>query len=254
MSRSERDELEAYRFVPRSKLRYVTAGIDVASFNGSFGGAAFRQRIGVHDGTILIGSAGRLTAQKDPATFLKTAAALLAKGVPAHFAWAGDGELKSPAQDLARQLGIAKHVTFLGYCFDLRPFLDALDVFALTSRYESFGYVTCEAMAMAKPVVATDVSGSNELVLNNETGYLVDVANPQNIAGALADLATDPKLRRRMGEAGRARARKLYDLTRMIRDLEQVYRELYTAARELPRDNRRSAAGIAAFEAEANRS
>ena len=61
---------------------------------------------------------------------------------------------------MARKLGIERrHVTFLGYCPDLRPFLDALDIFALTSRYESFGYVSCGAMAMGKPVVATNVSG-----------------------------------------------------------------------------------------------
>jgi len=118
-------------------------------------------------------------------------------------------------------------VTFLGYCPDLRPFLDALDIFVLTSRYESFGYVTCEAMAMGKPVVATNVSGSNELVVHGVTGYLVDVADAQGLAGAFDNLAADWKLRRRMGEAGRARARKHYDLRRMIQDVEQIYRELF---------------------------
>jgi glycosyltransferase involved in cell wall biosynthesis len=246
VSRSERDELETYHLVARSNLRYATAGINVAAYTGSFGGGDLRRQIGVPDETILIGSAGRVTAQKDPATFLNAAAKSLETGLRAHFAWAGGGDLLPASQELARNLGIEHHVTFLGYCPDLRPFLDAIDIFALTSRYESFGYVTCEAMAMGKPVVATNVSGSNELVLPGVTGYLVDVADAQGLAAAIEDLAVDCKLRRRMGEAGRARAWEHYDLRRMIRDVEQVYRELFRAGHKVGGDPR--TAGIAALE------
>jgi glycosyltransferase involved in cell wall biosynthesis len=246
VSQSERDELENYRFVSRSKLRYVTAGIDTAAYVGPFGGSDLRSQIGVPEGTVLIGSAGRVTSQKDPATFLKAAANLLERGVRAHFAWAGTGDLLAASRTLAGDLGIERHVTFLGYRPDLRPFLDAVDIFALTSRYESFGYVTCEAMAMGKPVVATNVSGSNELVLPGETGYLVDVADSQRLATALEELAVDCKLRRRLGEAGRARAWEHYDLRRMIRDVEQIYRELFWAGHEVGGDRR--TAGFAALE------
>ena len=248
VSRSERDELETYQLVPRSKLRYATAGIDVEAYVGSFGGCDLRRQIGVPDGSILIGSAGRVTSQKDPATFLNAAAKTLESGVNAHFAWAGSGDLQSTSQSMARNLGIEKKVTFLGYCPDLRPFLDALDIFALTSRYESFGYVTCEAMAMGKPVVATNVAGSNELVQHGVTGYLADVADAQGLAAAFMGLAADGKLRHRMGEAGRARAWKHYDLRRMIRDVEEVYRELLRAGRETGGDRR--TVGIAALEAD----
>lgn len=246
VSRSERDQLETYQLVSRTKLRYATAGIDVAAYAGSFGGSDLRRQMGVPDGTILIGSAGRVTAQKDPATFLNAAAKSLERGLRAHFAWAGGGDLLSASRKLVRDLGIEQHVTFLGYRPDLRPFLDALDIFALTSRYESFGYVTCEAMAMGKPVVATNVSGSNELVLPGVTGYLVDVADAQDLAAAFEDLAADGQLRRSLGEAGRARAWKYYDLRRMIRDVEEFYREVLSASQDVSRD--RSTPGIAALE------
>jgi glycosyltransferase involved in cell wall biosynthesis len=227
VSRSEVEELEKYHLVPRCKLGYVTAGIDLSAYVGSFPGGELRRRMGLSASTILIGTAGRITAQKDPATFLKAAAELLERGVRAHFAWAGDGELKSASERLAVNLGINQHVTFLGNFPDLRGFLDAVDIFALTSRYESFGYVTCEAMAMRKPVVATNVSGSNELVLDGVTGYLVEVADAVGIAAAIHRLVTNGELRRRLGEAGHARAWRLYDLKRMIRDVEQVYRDLF---------------------------
>jgi glycosyltransferase involved in cell wall biosynthesis len=237
VSRSEYDELSNYRLVPPSKLRYVTTGIDIATYLGSFGGGDLRQQLGLSQDTILIGSAGRITAQKDPTTFLRAAAILLQKGVDAHFAWVGYGELEAESEKLAKDLGISERVTFLGYSEDLRPFLEALDVFALTSRFESFGYVTCEAMAMRKPVVATNVAGSNELVIPQVTGYLVNVADPDGVAAALFELATDGGLRRRMGEAGFMRAAEHYDLPRTIRGLEQVYQELFClrhAARTRP--------------------
>jgi glycosyltransferase involved in cell wall biosynthesis len=236
VSRSERDELEAYEFISPSKLRYATAGIDVAAYSGSFGGPELRQRMGVPNRAVLIGSAGRVSRQKDPSTFVRAAAELLKRGVSAHFAWAGDGELKSASEDLARSLGIERQVKFLGYLPDLRPFLEALDIFALTSRYESFGYVTCEAMAMGKPVVATNVSGSKELVQHGATGYLVGVGDTGGLAAALDELAASCKLRRRMGDAGRARARSHYHLGRMVRDVEQTYRELFWGDHQVIRD------------------
>lgn len=227
VSRSEVQELERYHLVPREKLHYATAGINLLAYAGSFAGSQFRRQIGISEGSILIGSAGRITAQKDPATFLQAAAAVLARGVRAHFAWAGDGDLRPASEELARTLGIDQHVTFLGNCLDLREFLDAVDIFALTSRYESFGYVTCEAMAMRKPVVATNVAGNNELVVDGVTGLLVPVAEPESVADAMQRLAGDHELRRRMGAAGQARAGELYDLRRMIRDIEQSYSDLF---------------------------
>ncbi len=246
VSVSERDELASYRLVAPSKLRYVTTGIDVAAFSGSFGGGQLRQRLGVPDGAMLIGTAGRVTEQKDPTTFLEAAAQALKKGLKAHFAWAGDGDLKRESQELAIRLGIDKDVTFLGYCADLRPFLEALDIFALTSRFESFGYVTCEAMAMCKPVVATNVSGSKELVVPGVTGYLVDVGDRDGFAKSFCELAGNADLRHRMGKGGGARAREHYDLPRTIRGLEQIYRELLSA----PQASRvsRESAGVAPLE------
>lgn len=79
---------------------------------------------------------------------------------------------------------------------------------------------------MGKPVVATNVAGSKELVIPGVTGYLVKVADATAFSDVYLELAADPDLRRRMGDAGRARAREHYDLPRTIAGLEQLYREL----------------------------
>lgn len=226
VSRSERDELEGYRLLPSGKLRFVTAGIDLPRFAAPADGRAFRKRLRVPEAAVLIGTAGRLSSQKDPFTFLRAAARLNQSRVPAYFAWAGDGELRGEAESLSAALGIADRVRFGGQCADLRPFLASLDIFALTSRYESFGYVTCEAMAAGKPVVATNVSGSRELVVDGFTGFLVEPGDSASAAAALQRLAEDSLLRRAMGLAGRQRAREQYDVTRMVRQVEGLYREL----------------------------
>jgi glycosyltransferase involved in cell wall biosynthesis len=226
VSRSERDELESYRLVPSSKLHHVTAGIDIPAFSARPDGGAFRGKMGIPQDAVLIGAAGRLAPQKDPFTFIRTAAQLHCAGVPAYFAWAGDGELRDQAEALARSLGVDGRVRFLGYCADLRPFLAALDIFSLTSRYESFGYVTCEAMAMGKPVVATNVSGSNELVQHGETGLLLPAGDDAACAEALGRLAGDPALRRAMGQAAQRRVREYYDVGRMVRQVEELYWDL----------------------------
>lgn len=231
VSRSEREELESYKVVPASKLHYVTAGIDVSAFAAYSDSGEFRRQMSIPADAILIGTAGRLAPQKDPLTFVRAAAQLHHAGVPAYFAWAGDGELREQAEDLARSLGVAERVRFTGYRRDIRPFLAALDVFALTSRYESFGYVTCEAMALGKPVVATNVAGSKELVQDGETGLLIPCGDVDACAAAVRKLAGDPVLRRAMGAAGRQRVCEHYDVGRMVRQVEDFYWKLWEKLR-----------------------
>jgi glycosyltransferase involved in cell wall biosynthesis len=226
VSRSEREELEGYQLVPVAKLHHVTAGIDVAAFASYADRGEFRRQMLIPEHAVLIGTAGRLVPQKDPLLFVRAAAQLRQEGLLTYFAWAGDGELRDQAEALARSLGVDTHLRFAGYCRDVRPFLAALDIFALTSRYESFGYVTCEAMAMGKPVVATNVAGSNELVEDGKTGYLVAPGDVAGCAAALRRLAVDPSLRHTLGEAGYWRARDHYDVGRMVRQVEDLYRKL----------------------------
>jgi glycosyltransferase involved in cell wall biosynthesis len=226
VSRSEREELATYHLLPPSKLHHVTAGIDIPTFTAYRDGGEFRREMRIPPDAVLIGSAGRLAPQKDPLTFVRAAAEVHRSRFDVYFAWAGEGELRDQAQALARSLGVDSRMRFAGYRPDLRPFLASLDVFALTSRYESFGYVTCEAMALGKPVVATHVAGSRELVEDGSSGLLVPAGDAESCAAALRKLATDTSLRRVMGIAGLRRAREHFDVGRMVRQLEDLYRKL----------------------------
>lgn len=226
VSKSEQDQLKSYNLVSPEKVYYVTAAINVKSYSNFPRSPEIREKLGIPREAVLIGTAGRLADQKDPLTFLRIADIVCKRECTAHFLWAGDGELRGHVIEQAKLLGIEDRVHFIGYWPELRPVLASLDIFVLTSRYESFGYVTCEAMALGKPVVATNVDGSNELVRDEETGYLVEVGNAESFGAKLLSLIEDPACRSRFGTAGQLRAEEHYDLTRMVSEIEDLYRSL----------------------------
>src|SRR5258707_13421546 len=126
-------------------------------------------------------------------------------------------------EQLARQLGVADRVTFLGQQEAALPALyQACDVFVLPSieRSEAFGIVQLEAMAAGRPVVSCDVGTGVAWVNQNEvTGLVVPPRDPDRLAAALNRLLDDPALRERLGQAGRERVRKEFTLARMVEQI-----------------------------------
>ncbi len=227
VSLSEYEELRQYRLVPESRLHCIRAAIDVDQIIAAAeAGRIDRTKLNVEPGTLLIGTVGRLAPQKDPLTLIRAAAVVRDRGVSAQFIWVGDGELKSDAQQEIERLGLGDTFQLLGYRSDVPQVLAGIDIFALASVYESFGYVTCEAMALAKPVVASAVTGTTELVQDGVTGLLFEPGNPQALADRIVYLAGDPTLRQRLGAAGHLRAKKEFDLPRMISEMEALYGEI----------------------------
>jgi len=117
-------------------------------------------------------------------------------------------------------------VHVLGPRKDVPALMYAIDVFAMPSIWEGFGLVLLEAMAAARPVVASRVATIPEVVVDGETGLLVRPGDPQALAEALAQLAEDPALARQFGEAGRQRLRTNFSIEKMVGDTELLYREL----------------------------
>lgn len=116
-----------------------------------------------------------------------------------------------------RDLALAPRIRFLGYRQDVPSLLAASDIFTLPSHREGMPRSIIEAMMTGLPVVATDIRGAREEVVDSETGFLVPVRNPAALGAALSKLAADPALRARMGTAGRVRALDLYDEAKVVR-------------------------------------
>jgi len=127
---------------------------------------------------------------------------------------------------LARDHGVLSRLRFVGPRADVPDFLRAADLFVHPSHQEGFSNAILEAMAAGLPVVACDVGGNPEAVVEGETGRLVPPRNPERLAAAIEDLLKDEGKRRAMGEAGRRRAEERFSLGRMITEVEAMYDSL----------------------------
>jgi N-acetyl-alpha-D-glucosaminyl L-malate synthase BshA len=138
----------------------------------------------------------------------------------------GDGPEKPRAEQLARALGVAKHVLFLGNQEVMEELLPLADVFLLPSSTESFGLVALEAMSAGVPVVASRVGGLPELIESGQTGFLEPPDSLEAHVRAVLRLLGDETLRRRFGRAGRKVARERFDVDRVVTRYRKVYEGL----------------------------
>ena len=224
ISHAVRDRLVADG-IPSRKVEIVHEGVDVeraaAVPSGNVHAALF-----LPTRAPVVGNVGALVAQKNQ-HMLIDAAALVVRDVPdARFVILGEGELRSTLEDQIRQKHLERHVFLAGFRADVLELMKDFDVFALSSMQEGMCTSLVDAMAAAKPTVATSVGGVPEVVADGETGFLVAAKDHHALADRIVRLLKDEALRRRMGEAGLARARRLFTVERMVEATAAVYRDL----------------------------
>ena len=207
------------------KIVVVPNGRDLSVFRPGVGGQAVRKELGIDRVTPLVGVVGRLEEQKGHVYLLDAWPAVLAEFPDARLLLVGDGSLRGALEERARCLGIASSVIFAGFRRDVPRVLDALDVVALPSLYEGMPLTAIEASAMAKPIVATAVDGTPEVIREGRTGRLVPPREPAALSRALRMLLRDPVRARQMGDAGRDFVLDRFDLGRQVAATARVYRE-----------------------------
>jgi len=190
------------------------------------GGAEALQALGVPAGAPVVGNVAALTGHKDHATLLEAAAVVLRARPEVRFVVVGEGPLRGELAARTREGGLEGRVVFAGFRDDVDRLLAAFDVFCLSSRLEGLGTSLLDAMAFARPVVATAAGGMPEAVEDGVTGRVVPVRDPVALARALLDLLGDPGRRRVMGEAGRRRFLERFTADRMVEETLGVYEAL----------------------------
>lgn len=148
---------------------------------------------------------------------------VLDSGIKAKFLFVGDGPDRSECQALARELGVAQHVRFLGKQSELAALLAASDIFMIPSGNESFGLSALEAMACGVPVISSDVGGLPEVNVHGETGYVVPMGDIEMLAQRIRELLENEPLRQQMGEASLVRATTLFSIENLIPRYEDLY-------------------------------
>ena len=222
VSAGEAETMRDSGVVPPDRIRVVPNGIDPAPWMQAR--PADLAALGVPAGAPVVVVAGLLNVAKGQDLAIRALAMPGAERV--RLLLAGHGELANELQELAREVGVAERVHFLGWRDDVPALFAAADLVCLPSRWEGMPYVALEAMAAGKPVVATRVDGARELV-DGETGELVALESPAELGAAFGRLVElGPAGRERLGAAGRERVTAGYSHAAMIDGLLEVYGEL----------------------------
>ena len=203
--------------VPADRMVVIPDFVDCAHFDPAVMGSVERNE------SPTIAMVGRLTHSKGHGVLLRAMKGVLRAVPNARLVISGEGEEEASLRREAELQGVAGHVEFAGFVPDVRAVLGAADVFVMPSLEEGLGVAVLEAMAMAKPVVVSNAGGLPEAVAQGETGLICAAGDAEALAEALVSLLTDPERARKMGEAGRARARREFDKPRVVERVSALY-------------------------------
>jgi glycosyltransferase involved in cell wall biosynthesis len=204
-------------------------GVDLEHWQPTEGarGSPLRRALGFAPGDYVIGLSAVLRPEKNPVQLIDALSRLRARGIPARALFIGDGPERARVEARARALGVADRFVVSGFQEDVRPFLSACDVVALTSFTEAFSLAAIEAMALGRPVVHPEVGGAAEMIHSGHDGWLFPVGDTATLVDRLAALS-DPVARARMGEHARATVTARFSERQMVERYEQVLAELAT--------------------------
>jgi glycosyltransferase involved in cell wall biosynthesis len=183
-----------------------------------------RLELGLPDDAVVVGTVGRIDAQKAPLDFVRMCALVKERRPEVRFVMVGDGQLAAEARAEADRLGV--DILFTGFRLDAARIASGFDVFVVSSLYEGVGRSVTEAMASGRPVVATAVDGVVDLVTPGATGLLAPPGEPPALAACVEWMLANPAEAARMGTQARERVRSLFAPERMCAILDEVYSRL----------------------------
>ncbi len=209
-----------------NQFRTIHSGVELEKFTESgIDPLSMRQALGITHNAHVVGTVGRLIPIKGSDFLIEAAGGVIHEKPETVFVFLGEGELQKKMEDRALELGIRDRVVFLGWRPDVASVMSTFDVFAFPSLNEGMGKALVEAMAMGKPVVASNVSGIRDLVVDGENGFLVPPARTEMLAQRITHLLENPQLRQAFGEAGRKIAWR-YTAESMVKEIDELYGEL----------------------------
>jgi glycosyltransferase involved in cell wall biosynthesis len=221
--------LAAHEGCTPRKICVVPNGVDIERFHQRCPNPALRQEFGLDANTQAVGIVAALRPEKNHEMFLYVAALIRQRLPNVRFLIVGDGLRRAELETLAKGLGVADIVRFLGTRSDIPEVLSVLDVVLLTSHSEANPICVLEAMACEKPVVATRVGSVSETVLDHQTGYLVALGDSQQMAERVVRLLTSPERAAAMGRAAREHVIGHWSVDGMVRGYENLITRIYTA-------------------------
>jgi len=212
--------------VPRHKICYIPNGVDTERFKPNLEDRLkVRKELRV-EGFVWL-AVGRFDPPKDYPNMLQAFARVVHKHLNTMLLIAGDGPLRKTMENMTRELGVEKHVKFLGIRRDIPQLMNAADAYVMSSEWEGMPMVLLEASACRLPIVATNVGGNAEIVLDGQTGFLVPPKSPEALSQAMLRMMDLPEeVREKMGEQARKHIESNFSLDRIVDCWESLYYEL----------------------------
>jgi glycosyltransferase involved in cell wall biosynthesis len=233
VSKSTADFVIHARQMPPERVKTVYLGVPLDEFSRDRSAdeiAQARQELGVREGEAAIGTVTRLHDSKGN-SYLVDAAALVLKERPhARFFLVGEGPLLGDLQSQAQALGLGDRFVFRGFARDVAAVVSAFDLSVFPSLWEGTPLTVFEALAMGKPILATDADGLLDVLTHDRDAVIVPKRDAPALARGIVQLIDDPALRARLGREARNTSQQ-YDITAFVRKMERLYEILHRVSR-----------------------
>ena len=225
------------RQMPPERVKTVYLGVPLDEFSRPRGAdeiASARRELGIGDGEAAIGTVTRLHESKGNSYLVEAAALVLKERPRAKFFLVGEGPLLPELQAQAAALGLGDRFVFHGFARDVAAVVSAFDLSVFPSLWEGTPLTVFEALAMAKPILATDADGLLDVLTDGHDALIVPKRNAGALAGGIVRLIDDPALRARLGRQAAVTAQQ-YDIAAFVRKMERLYEILHRVSRPTKR-------------------
>lgn len=212
--------------INRKKIDVIYNGVDFDRFSSINKEEIRKTLTRVKKNNVVIGTIANFNPQKDYRNLLKALSYVYQKKKNISLLVIGKGNLEAEIKKHVKKLQLENIVTFLGRVKNVEDVLHTMDIFVLASEREGFANVILEAMASSLPVVATNVGGNSEAIIDNNTGYIVPKKDPKALADKIIKLIDQPDLANTFGNRGHERSR-LFSIKKMVNSYEELYFNLY---------------------------
>lgn len=231
LSEAMRRSLIERHKIPPENIVKIYNGIEIEEYNPDLKELRnkkleSKRTLGLKNDVPVIGAIGRLVWQKGFEYLIRAAPEILKKCPEARFLIVGEGPLKNKLILTGEKLNVADRIIFTGFRSDIKEILASIDVLAMPSLLEGLPMVLLEAMAMAKPIVATRIDGVIEVLENSKTGLLVPAKNSHALAEAIVGILNDKAKANFFGQNAREAAKEKFSVKKMVEQIELAYEKL----------------------------
>ena len=231
LSEAMRRSLIERHKIPPENIVKIYNGIEIEEYNPDLKELRnkkleVRRELGLKNDVPVIGAIGRLVWQKGFEYLIRAAPEVLKKCPEARFLIVGEGPLKNKLILTGEKLNVADRIIYTGFRNDIKEILASIDVLAMPSLSEGLPMVLLEAMAMAKPIVATRIDGVIEVLENSKTGLLVPAKNSHALAEAIVGILKDKAKASFFGQKAREAAKEKFSVKKMVEQIELAYEKL----------------------------